>query len=372
MLMDSRYDVIISGAGPSGSLLGYLLAGRGINTLILEKQEFPRHKICAGGLQHRSLALIPFDISKVVHKSLHGILFSYRKRDVFSRKYMLPILHTVQRSEFDAFLAKKALDKGCSINFGETVTGYAPGKDIIRVDTAQRSYEARVLAGADGIRGAVHRLLTSGSSIMRILGYETERTSGPEEEKKYYDAAGLDFGGIKNGYVWAFPRKKIISYGIGAPFSTARAMKSYFHAYMNGKSNENMTDIKAQSIPVRTEDTPVCSYRVLAVGDAACLGDGFTGEGIYNSLKSSHMAAESIDNALRTSRFDFPDYRQRIWEDIYEDIKISLRFSKVFFSFPIFFYKLFRTDERFFRLCCRVLRGEKKYRDISGRLNLFG
>jgi flavin-dependent dehydrogenase len=44
MLMDSRYDVIISGAGPSGSLLGYLLASKGISTLILEKQEFPRHK----------------------------------------------------------------------------------------------------------------------------------------------------------------------------------------------------------------------------------------------------------------------------------------------------------------------------------------
>jgi flavin-dependent dehydrogenase len=207
---------------------------------------------------------------------------------------------------------------------------------------------------------------------MKILGYEAERTADPEEEKKYFNAAGLDFGGIKNGYVWAFPRKKMISYGIGAPFSTARTMKSYFQTYMNGNSNGNMADIKAQSIPVRTENTPVCGYRVLAVGDAACLGDGFNGEGIYNSLKSSHIAAESIDNALSTSRYDFPDYRQRILGDIYEDIKISLRFSRVFFLYPIFFYKLFKTDERFFRLVCWVLRGEKKYSDISGRLNLFG
>ncbi|MCD4669580.1 MAG: hypothetical protein K8S14_03965 [Actinomycetia bacterium] len=50
--MESKYDTIISGAGPSGS--------------------FPRHKICAGGLQHRALALIPFDVGKVLQKSFSG------------------------------------------------------------------------------------------------------------------------------------------------------------------------------------------------------------------------------------------------------------------------------------------------------------
>ena len=101
--MESRYDVIISGAGPSGSLLGYFLSREGINTLIIEKQEFPRYKICAGGIQHRTLELIPFDITKILHKSLHGILFTYRGRDDFKRKYENPIIHTVDRREFDSF-----------------------------------------------------------------------------------------------------------------------------------------------------------------------------------------------------------------------------------------------------------------------------
>ncbi|MCL4386500.1 MAG: FAD-dependent monooxygenase [Cyanobacteria bacterium] len=35
--MEKVYDVIISGAGPSGSVLGYLLSKNNINTLILEK-----------------------------------------------------------------------------------------------------------------------------------------------------------------------------------------------------------------------------------------------------------------------------------------------------------------------------------------------
>ena len=116
----------------------------------------------------------------------------------------------------------------------------------------------------------------------------------------------------------------------------------------------------AQSIPIRTEETPLRKSRVLAVGDAACLGDGFTGEGIYNALRSSHIAAESIVNALAASDYDLIDYELRVCEEIYEDIKRSLTFSKIFFSYPMFFYKLLKTNERFFRLCCQVLRGQKE------------
>lgn len=370
--MESRYDVIISGAGPSGSLLGYLLSSKGINTLIIEKQSFPRYKICAGGLQHRSLDLIPFDIGKVIQKSLHGIYFSYRGRDIFTKKYNLPIIHTVDRREFDSFLAEKAQENGCTLRFDETITGYDLEEEGVRVNTDKGLYLGKILAGADGIRGIVHRKLTSGSKILKILGYELEKQAGGAEIEKYDDAIGLDFGGTQKGYVWAFPKKNMISYGIGGPFSNAAAMKNYFKAYMNGNKKDCMAELKAQSIPVRTENTPICSHRILAVGDAACLGDGFSGEGIYNALKSSRIAVESIENALKSSSFSFEDFHQKIVAEIYEDIRISLTFSRIFFSYPMFFYKLLKTNDKFFNLCCQVLRGKKKYNDISGRLNLFG
>jgi len=45
-----KYDVVIVGAGPSGSILSYELARKGINALIIDKKKFPRNKACAGGL----------------------------------------------------------------------------------------------------------------------------------------------------------------------------------------------------------------------------------------------------------------------------------------------------------------------------------
>jgi geranylgeranyl reductase family protein len=369
--MKSRYDVIISGAGPSGSLLGYFLSREGINTLIIEKQEFPRYKICAGGLQHRTLELIPFDIMETIHMSIHGILFTYRGRDGFARRHPEPVIHTVDRKEFDTFLAQKAWENGCTMRFSEKVEDYENEKDGLRVSTDKNIFRSKILVGADGIRGTVHRRLTKGCKIFKILGYETEKQASPQEKEKYNDAVGLDFGGTRKGYVWAFPKRDIISYGIGGPFSTAAPMKKYFEQYLNGSGGNDNAEIMAQSIPVRTEDTPLCGNRVLAVGDAAGLGDGFTGEGIYNALRSSHIAVGSIRDALSSSEYGFEDYDSRIRDEIYQDIKISLSFSRIFFSYPLFFYKLLKTNEKFFTLCCRVLRGERRYSDISGRLNIF-
>ena len=372
--MESRYDVIISGAGPSGSLLGFLLSQNNIDTLMIDKKNFPRYKICAGGLQDRALDLIPFDIKNTIQKSLDSILFSLRGRDSFARKYSSPIIHTVDRKEFDHFLAAKAVESGCIARFGEEVIDFENNGRDITVKTGNGKYSSKILVGADGIRGLVHQRITGKTAILKILGYELEKKSGPDDDRQIKEHIGLDFGGTRRGYLWAFPKKDIISYGIGGPVDTARSMRKYFRQYL-GKdvfgNNGTGPKIMAQCIPIRTENTPLCGERVLLIGDAACLGDGFTGEGLYNAFRSSHTALESIISALKRSEFSFKDYRESITCSIYRDIKISLTFSRIFFTYPLFFYKLLKTNDRFFKLCCEVLKGSKKYSYISGRLDLF-
>jgi geranylgeranyl reductase family protein len=372
--MESRYDVIISGAGPSGSLLGFLLSQNNIKTLVIDKEKFPRYKICAGGLQDRILELIPFDISCTLHNSFKSILFSLRGCNHFSKKYGSPIIHTVDRKEFDHFLADKAVDNGCNIKFGEEVIDFENNNSSVTVRTEKKKYNTKILIGADGIRGLVHRRIRGKAGILRILGYELEKKCHPDEDLEIKKHIGLDFGGTKRGYLWAFPKKDSISYGIGGPVDTAIPMKKYFRQYL-GKdkfgNNGSEPPVMAQCIPIRKEETPLCGERVLLVGDAACLGDAFTGEGLYNSFRSSHLALESIVAALKRSEYSFKGYREAVIEDIYRDIKISLTFSRIFFTYPLFFYKLLKTNDKFFGLCCEVLRGSKKYSDISGKLNLF-
>ncbi|MCJ7616605.1 MAG: FAD-dependent oxidoreductase, partial [Desulfobacterales bacterium] len=52
------YDVIIIGAGPSGSTAAFVLANRGFKVLVIDKHKFPRHKLCAGLLTWKTIKVL--------------------------------------------------------------------------------------------------------------------------------------------------------------------------------------------------------------------------------------------------------------------------------------------------------------------------
>ncbi len=53
--LDLSWDVIVIGAGPAGALAAYLLAKHSLRTLLVEKAEFPRAKVCGGCVNLRAL-----------------------------------------------------------------------------------------------------------------------------------------------------------------------------------------------------------------------------------------------------------------------------------------------------------------------------
>ena len=57
-----RFDVIVVGAGPAGSVTAHLLAREGVRTLLVDRARFPRDKPCGGGVTLRGARLLPFAI----------------------------------------------------------------------------------------------------------------------------------------------------------------------------------------------------------------------------------------------------------------------------------------------------------------------
>jgi flavin-dependent dehydrogenase len=51
-------DVLIIGAGPAGSVCGYLLKKAGVDCLVIDHATFPRDKICGGGLTPKCWRLL--------------------------------------------------------------------------------------------------------------------------------------------------------------------------------------------------------------------------------------------------------------------------------------------------------------------------
>ena len=53
-----KYDVIIVGAGPSGFAAAKTLKDNNINFCVIDKNKFPREKLCGGGLTNKSLRVL--------------------------------------------------------------------------------------------------------------------------------------------------------------------------------------------------------------------------------------------------------------------------------------------------------------------------
>src|SRR5918993_1653046 len=54
----NNYDVIVVGAGPAGSVLGWELARSGVSVLLLEASTFPREKVCGDYIEPRGLRVL--------------------------------------------------------------------------------------------------------------------------------------------------------------------------------------------------------------------------------------------------------------------------------------------------------------------------
>lgn len=100
-LSKRSYDVIIVGAGPAGSTLGYELARKGVGGLVLEKESIPRYKTCAGGITVKTARLLDFDIGSVTQDVVHGARVVYKGNRAFTKSYNKPLIYMVMRNDFD-------------------------------------------------------------------------------------------------------------------------------------------------------------------------------------------------------------------------------------------------------------------------------
>ncbi|MDD5712803.1 MAG: FAD-dependent oxidoreductase, partial [Smithellaceae bacterium] len=76
-------DVIIVGGGPAGSTCAWMLIQAGIGAVVLDREPFPRTKVCAGWITPQVLADLQMSVGSYPHtltsyRSLHVSLFGVR------------------------------------------------------------------------------------------------------------------------------------------------------------------------------------------------------------------------------------------------------------------------------------------------------
>ena len=113
-----NFDVIIVGGGPAGSAAACYAAKEGLKVLLLEKEEFPRDKVCGDAVGGKALKhLEELDILKSLEKSPHFVFDSVIFSNTRGEKVKVEIKdsettgYVYPRLNFDWFLFNEAKNK---------------------------------------------------------------------------------------------------------------------------------------------------------------------------------------------------------------------------------------------------------------------
>lgn len=338
-----KYDVIIVGCGPSGIAAATILKNNNINYCIIEKNKFPREKLCGGALSYKTQKILNelnFNLDNIHKKVIKEVNF-IAKNVNYQMKLTNKIV-MVDRIEFDYNNLKNLNEKNifCSEN-------------IINIEkniliTNKDKYEFGYIIFADGVNGYSRKLINK-----RQFGFCVDYNSNIQADKTI-----LDFNAIESGYGWVFPKEKCTTIGLGKfnnkKVDYQKLLLSFARKY-NFKIKE--AEIKGYFIPVFSRKVfkkSVIDNKYILVGDSASLVDLVSGEGIYYALLSGKIAAESIIKCLNSNCLLSRIYFKKT-KKIYKSLKTRKRLSKILYSkYGIFFIKIGLSNKLFIKILNRM------------------
>lgn len=352
------YDVVVVGAGPAGSTLAFELACNGIKVALLDKESFPRNKVCGGGISIRAASLLPFDISPVIEKAVYGVRLSYKLKQKAIRVYKEPIAYLVGRDRFDNFLNNRALETGAEFFEKQRVIRIAADNRKTTVYTETDAFSAYVIVGADGATGRVGKNLGLKNKFDYDVGLTAEVYTGNDELTRWGDFIGLDFGYIPGGYAWFFPKEDRISVGIGGPILAAKRLKSSLIQLLEklGYMQYRIDDFKDGLLPLRNVGMRITSERGLLIGDAAGLVDAFTGEGIFYAIRSAQLATQAILSFLQGKCSSLEDYETEVDRELMPGLRTARNIAKLSTWLPQWLFVSMMFNEQLWRYLHRIKR----------------
>ncbi len=367
MIARNHYDVIVIGGGPAGSTAAALLAEKGRNVLLLEKEKFPRY--------HVGESLMPFcwytmnrlgvleELEKIAFVKKYSVQFVTQDARQSAPFYFFQ--HTdhpssttwqVERADFDLMLLNNARAKGAEVHEETAV------RQVLR-DASDRVIGVAA-TDAEGKAFEAYAPVTIDASGRNQVAVAKEgwRVRDPALNKlaiwTYYRGAkrdpGIDEGNTTVAYVadrgwfWYIPlRGDVVSVGVVAEkdylFSESKDPK----AILEREIQRNAWIADHLSVGEQKGEyfvTSEFSYRskfcaadgLVLAGDAFAFLDPVFSSGVFLALKTGELAADAVDEALEagdTTAQRFTQYGEQTCVALENMRKLVYAFYDTNFSF---------------------------------------
>lgn len=293
-------DVVVIGAGPSGSHLARRLSGAGLDVLLLERQQAIGDGVLCTGIIGRE-AFRRFDLpGETILSAIESIRFVSPSGRRFDYRAGSPLAHTVCRKSFDAALGETARQAGCEVQTRCRV-------EKIRVDpTGVRlrgrkgddpaDWTASLCVLATGYGASLVRQAGFGMPREAVQGAQTEIRIGGLADAEVYLGSEYSDG----GFGWAVPlRGDRARIGVVSRREARRFLRRILDRPELVERRFSAPDpIRVAPIPVGLLPTTTAD-RLMVVGEAAGQVKTTTQGGIFYGLLCAETAAEVIVEAFR-------------------------------------------------------------------------
>jgi len=358
----SFYDIIILGAGPAGCACALALQHSGLKVAVIDKHQFPRDKVCGDAIPGRAIKFLQ-EIDPLFSKELLSFpeKLPTRKTACFYHNRSLEFnwrleAYTSTRMNFDHFLFSTVKQHtGAAIYEKVNITDITRDGSgyTVTCKQTQQSFSCTLLIGADGINGI---------SAKKLAGYQVDRKHHVAAVRAYYsnidnlDETCTEVYFDKKylpGYFWIFPVKGGLA-NVGFGLLSADVVKKNinvkkaFYEFIERspilreklKKATPESELQGCGIPLGSRWATMSGDHFLLAGDAACLVDPISGDGIGNAVLSGKLAAEQAIRSFQQQNFSklfLQQYEQQLYKVIGADMKKKAAVLKYLSHMPVFF-----------------------------------
>jgi menaquinone-9 beta-reductase len=297
-------DVLIVGGGPAGSSCAWGLREAGLAVAILDRQTFPRDKVCGGWITPQVLAELGIDAVEYARGRVLQPITAFRTGWIggpaIETDYRAPVSYGIRRREFDDYLLRRSgaqvLEPGSLASLERDNAAWLANGNI----------RARLVVGAGGHFCPVAKL--SGAKPARenaVVAQEAEFEMDDGQQagcRVRPESPELYFCADLKGYGWCFRKNDFLNIGLGR--MDQHRLSEHVAGFVRWLNSTGRISFEIPSsllghayLLYGVSERRLSDDGVLLIGDAAGLAYKQSGEGIRPAIESGLLAAQVIAQA---------------------------------------------------------------------------